>query len=129
MWKLRWDACHITLLPDLFLHMWPVTGHSLTRNGLSASARLFVTHPFNTSLYNLNILIIDSICSLLSTPARFYLIAKNLKGGEEASLKIVMFVLLSKGLHECRGETPEQNISTLPRLDTSVKYSLVIVWI
>jgi len=72
--------------------MWPVVGHSLTRNGLSASARLFVTHLFNTSLHNLNILIMDSICSLSSTPARFYLIAKNLNGGEEASLNKVLFV-------------------------------------
>lgn len=85
----------------------------------------YLWHLLNTSLHNLNILIIDSICSLSSTPARFYLIAKNLNGGEEASLNKVLFVF-SKGWN---AEAKNPLIKTSPLYTTSVKYSLMIVWI
>lgn len=107
---------------------WPVFAHVACSRSLTHKEWFICqckTHLFNTSLHNLNILIMDSICSLSSTPARFYLIAKNLNGGEEASLSKVLFVFF-KGL-ECGGKQPL--IKTSPLYTTSVKYSLVIVWI
>lgn len=66
------------------LFTWPVFahvatgGHLLTRNDFSASAKLRVTYPFNTSCYSY-ILITDSILTSMKLTG-FYLIAKNLAG-------------------------------------------------
>lgn len=74
------------LLPNLFLHMWPGVGRHSQGLVLSASAKALCDTSVQYLIIQRNILITDSIVSFSSTPTGFYLIAKNLKGREEASV-------------------------------------------